>query len=177
MTVIRSAFPFWTSIAPYGISTHVPFSFLFHFSAISKPPQKPKGKQCTGKRPYPYPQPVRKLPLFIPNSIARSSSILLTSSCPSPAAVSLNEAWRPARTRKFHRLGNPAMRLEFGRGVGPGLLQYSTLPYSSSILPRAQNPVQIIKSFQGSSIKICVFEQRSRVAVASSAALLSTGLS
>ena len=174
MTVIRSAFPFWTSIAPYGISTHVPFSFLFYFSAISKSPKKPKGKPFTGKRSYPYPQPVRKsavYPKFNCSVLLNPSHLILSI----PAAVSLNEAWRPARTRKFHRLGNPAMRLEFARGVG--LACYSILPYSSSILPRAQNPVQIIKSFQGSSIKICVFEQRSRVAVASSAALLSTGLS
>ena len=151
---------------------------LFHSYSTSPQYQNPPKNQKENHSPVRYrtriPSLSENLP-FIPNSIARSSSILLTSSCQSPAAVSLNEAWRPARTRKFHRLGNPAMRLEFARGVG--LACYSILPYSSSILPRAQNPVQIIKSFQGSSIKICVFEQRSRVAVASSAALLSTGLS
>ena len=151
---------------------------LFHSYSTSPQYQNPPKNQKENHSPVRdrtrIPSLSENLP-FIPNSIARSSSILLTSSCQSPAAVSLNEAWRPARTRKFHRLGNPAMRLEFARGVG--LACYSILPYSSSILPRAQNPVQIIKSFQGSSIKICVFEQRSRVAVASSAALLSTGLS
>jgi hypothetical protein len=151
---------------------------LFHSYSTSPQYQNPPKNQKENHSPVRdrtrIPSLSENLP-FIPNSIARSSSILLTSSCQSPAAVSLNEAWRPARTRKFHRLGNPAMRLEFARGVG--LACYSILPYSSSILPRAQNPVQIIKSFQGSSIKICVFEQRSRVAVALSAALLSTGLS
>jgi hypothetical protein len=157
MTAIRSAFPFRTSTAPYGISTHVPFPS--HYSTSPQYQNPPKNqmennspvRDCTR-----IPSPSENLP-FIPNSIARSSSILLTSSCQSPAAVSLNEAWRPAPTRKFHRLGNPAMRLEFARGVG--LACYSPLPYSSSILPCPQNPVQIIKSFQGSSIKICLFEQ------------------